>query len=87
MTYYFLYATRPLVRRIYLKGIIHLQKTKKYSLSYELAVIRWITSCNKNRMTTREITLWLVHVTSLTTFMSTLRFLVEIITLKAIKSH
>ena len=39
--------------------------------------IQWITSCHKNRMTTRVITLWRVHVTSLTTSMSTVRFLVE----------
>ena len=34
-------------------------------LSYDVAVIQWITSCHKNRMTTRVITLWRVDVTSL----------------------
>ena len=32
--------------------------------SYDVAVIQWITSCHKTLMTTREITLWHVHVTS-----------------------
>ena len=36
------------------------------SLSYDIAVIQWVTSCHKNRMTTRVITLWHVYVTSLT---------------------
>ena len=53
-----------------------------------MAVIQWITSCHQNHMTTRVITLWRVHVTSLTTSVSTMRFLNEIIfVLKAIKSH
>ena len=56
-------------------------------LSHDLAVIGWITSCNKNRMTTRVITLWRVHVTSLSTSVSTVRFLAEIVFIfKAIKS-
>ena len=39
-------------------------------------------------MTTRVITLWQGDVTSLTTSMSTMRFLIEIMfSLKAIKSH
>ena len=39
-------------------------------------------------MTARIITLWRVHVTSLTTSISAMRFLIEIIfILKAIKSH
>ena len=39
----------------------------------------------KNRMTTRVITLWRVHVMSLTTSVSTMRFLLEILSiLKAI---
>ena len=60
---------------------------KKTVLSYDVAVIQWITSCYKNRMTTRVITLWRVDVTSLTTCTSTMRFLLEILTiLKAIKS-
>ena len=57
-------------------------------LSYDVAVIQWITSCHKNRMTTRVITLWREYVTSLTTSVSTVRFLLEILSiLKAIKSH
>ena len=57
-------------------------------LSYDVAVIQWITSCYKNRMTTRVITLWRVHVTSLTMSMSAMHFLIEIMfILKAIKSH
>ena len=59
----------------------------KISLSYDVAVIQWITSCQKNHMTTRVITLWRVHVTSLTTSMSTMLFRLEILSiLKAIKS-
>ena len=59
------------------------------SLSYyDVAVIQWITSCHKNRMTIRVITLWRVYVTSLTTSVSSMRFLCEIMfILKAIKSH
>ena len=33
-------------------------------LSYDVAVIQWLTSCHKNRMTTRYITLGYWHVTS-----------------------
>ena len=32
--------------------------------SYDVAVIQWITSCHKNRMTTGYITCWHVQVTS-----------------------
>ena len=57
-------------------------------LSYEVAVIQWIMSCNKNHMTTRVITLWRVDVTSLTTSVSIMRFLLEILSsLKALKSN
>ena len=58
-------------------------------LSHDVAVIQWITSCQKNHMTTRVTTLWRAHVTSKTTsVVSTMRFLVQIMyTLKAIKSH
>ena len=57
-------------------------------LSYDVAVIQWITSCHKNRMTTCVITLWRVDVTSMTTSLSAMRFLLEILpNLKAIKSH
>ena len=37
------------------------------SLSYDVAVFQWITSCHKNRMTTRVLTLLREYVTSLTT--------------------
>ena len=46
-------------------------------LSYDVAVIQWITSCHKNRMTTRVITLWRGDVTSLTTSVSTMQFLLK----------
>ena len=60
----------------------------KITLSHDVAVIQWITSCHKNRMTTRVITLLRVHVTSLTTSVSAMRFRIEIMfILKAIKSH
>ena len=56
-------------------------------LLYEVVVIQWITSCHKNRMTTCVITFWHVHVTSLTTSLSTKRFLIEImLTLKVLIS-
>ena len=48
-------------------------KVSKSYLSYDVAVIPWITLCHKNRMTTRVITLWRAHVTSLTTSVSTMR--------------
>ena len=44
-------------------------------LSNDVAVIQWITPCHENRMSTRVITLWRVDVTSLTTSVSTMRFL------------
>ena len=48
-----------------------------FFLSYDVAVIQWITSCHKNRMTSRVIILWHVHVTPLTTSRSALCFLIE----------
>ena len=57
-------------------------------LSYDVAVIQWITSCHKNRMPTRVITLWHVYVTPLTTSVSAMRFHIELmIILKVIKSR
>ena len=50
----------------------------KKLLSYDVAVIQWITSCHKSGMTTRVITLWRVHVMSFTTSVSTMHFLIEI---------
>ena len=57
-------------------------------LSYDVAVIQWITSCHKNRIITRVITLWRVYVTSLTTSVSTMRFLMEIMSiLNTVEGH
>ena len=57
-------------------------------LSDGVAIIHWITSCHKDRKATRVITLWRVLVTSLTTSVSTMRFLLEIMfSLKAIEFH
>ena len=59
-----------------------------YLSYYDVVVIQWITSCHKNRMTTRVITRLRQRVTSLTAFVSTMCFLNEImLSLKAIKSH
>ena len=49
--------------------------TEKFFLSYDVAVIQYITSCHKNHINTRVKTLWREHVTSLTTSMSAMRFL------------
>ena len=49
-----------------------------YYLSYDVAVIQWITSCHKNRTTTRVIKLWRVCVTSLATSVSKMRFHIEL---------
>ena len=66
----------------------HESTRKQHLSSYDVAVIQLITSCHKNRMTTLVITLWRVHVKSLTTSVLAMRFLVEImLTMKAIKSH
>ena len=46
-------------------------------LSYGVAVIQWITSYNKYHITTRVITLWRENVTSLTTSLSRMRFLLK----------
>ena len=48
-------------------------RSHKSYLSYDVAVIQWITSRHKN-----HTTLWRVDVTSLTTSVSTRRFLTEI---------
>ena len=49
-----------------------------FYLSYGIAVIQWIMSCHKNRMTTRVMTLRHEYVTSLTTSVSAMRFFIEI---------
>ena len=54
------------------------------SLSNNIAVIQWITSCHKNR----TATLWREHVTSLTSSISTMRFEIDTIFIfKVKKSH
>ena len=59
----------------------------EFNHNYDVSAPQWITSCHKNRMTTRVITFWRIDVTSFTTSVSTLRFLIEILSiLKAIKS-
>ena len=57
-------------------------------LSYDVAVIQWITSCHKIRIHDHTvITLWRDNVRSLTTSVSTMRFLLELLPIsKAIKS-
>ena len=58
------------------------------SVSYDVAIVQWITSCRKNHMTTHVITLWYAHITSLTTSVSATHFLTKVMfILKAIKSH
>ena len=65
-----------------------IQRITLFSLSYDVAVIQQITSCHKNHTTTRVITRWREPVTSLTTSVSTMRFLIGILfILKAIKSQ
>ena len=57
-------------------------------LSHDVTVIQWIALCHKNHQTTCVITLWHIHVMSLKTSVSTMRFVIEImLILKAIKSH
>ena len=58
------------------------------TISHDVAVIQQLILCHKNCMTTHVITLWCIHVTSLTTPVSAMRFLIEILfILKGIKSH
>ena len=57
-------------------------------LSNDVAVIQWISLCHKNRMTTECNNTLACTRTSLTTSVSALCFLIEILfILKAIKSH
>ena len=61
---------------------------RELHLSYDVAVIRWITAWLKNRITTRVIKLLRVSVTSLTTSVSTMCFLIEKeISLMVIKAY
>ena len=58
------------------------------TLSYDVAVSKWITSCHKNRMTTRVLTLLREYVMSVTTSVTTmLIFIGNMSILKAIKSY
>ena len=41
-------------------GVLAGEWSNYFHLSDGVAVIQWITSCHKNRMTTRVITLWCV---------------------------
>ena len=59
----------------------------KVCLSYDVTVIQWVTLRHKKCKITRVVTLGHVDITSLTTSVSTMRFLFEILSiLKAIKS-
>ena len=66
---------------VYRYNVICVKVGAKINLSYGVAVIQWITSCHKNRMTTRVITLWRRDVSPLTTSVSTMRFLLEILSI------
>ena len=50
------------------------RKFKKRYLSYDMAVIQWITKI----VWSHVITLWCIHLTSLTTSMSAMHFLIYI---------
>ena len=57
-------------------------------LSYDVGVIQWITLCYKNPMTACIIRLWRIQEMSLTTSVSTMCFLFEILSiLNATNSH
>ena len=56
----------------------------KNYLTFDVAVIEWITLCHKNCMTTCVITLWCIDVSPFTT--STMYFLEKLSFAKAIKS-
>ena len=72
----------------YLYLLITKPSDEYFHLSYDVAVFQWITSCHKNRMTTRVLTLLREYVTSLTTSVTTmLIFIGNISTSKAIKSY
>ena len=51
------------------------EQNAENTLSYDAAVIQWITSCHKNRMTTRVIKRWRVSVTPLTTSIRSFNFM------------
>ena len=56
-------------------------------LSYDNAVIQWLTSCHKNSMTTLYITLGYWHVTSDAVRDNVMFSIESMSTFKAIKSH
>ena len=70
------------------KFYMNCHKCKILYISYNVGAFQLITSCHKNQMTTRVTAFRRVNVTSLTTSVSTMRFLIEIIIIfKAVKSH
>ena len=66
---------------------ISLSGMQEKCLSSDVAANQWITLYHKNHMTTCVISLWREEVTSLTTSLSTMCFLVNMFNLKAIKSN
>ena len=64
------------------KILLKVHPILKELLSYDTTVIQWTKLCHKNHMTTCVITLWRIHVMSLTTCVSTMCFLIEIVILK-----
>ena len=58
------------------------------NLYYDVSVFQWIMSCHTNCMTTHVITLWCIHIMSLTTSVSAVHFLAEMkFILMVIKFH
>ena len=53
---------------------------------YDIAVIQWIASCYKNHMTTLVKALWRIHVTSLITSVSAMRFLIKTMFILKVKN-
>ena len=69
-------------KAVELKSVIFFQRKFFMNVFY-----RYDVAEHTNCMTTRVIILWSEHVTSMITSASTMRFLVKIIILKAIKSR
>ena len=67
---------------------IHWLDQSSSDIKLHLSLIKWIKSCHKNRLTTRVIILPRVHLTSLKTSVSPMRFIIEIMFIsKVIKSR
>ena len=62
--FFFLFLVNVCLFIIYINS----QNCLLFNWSHDVAVIQFIASCHKHRMTTCVITLWWKHVTSLTTF-------------------